>query len=121
MKSHLSLILLAVGLIAAGCDKKPTAPAPQPSTPPKQESGNPITAPLDYIGAVVKAQDVAIKKIDVASIQNNINLFNAQEGRYPKDLNELVTEKYMPKLPAVPRGMKLDYDAASGKVSVVKQ
>ena len=48
-------------------------------------------------------------------------MFNVQKGRNPKDLNELVTEKYIGEIPAAPYGMKLDYDANSGAVSVVKQ
>lgn len=44
-----------------------------------------------------------------------------EEGHYPKDLNELVELKYIPKIPAVPYGMKLVYDASSGQVKVVKQ
>ena len=48
-------------------------------------------------------------------------MFNVEHGRNPKDLNELVEEKLIPRIPDVPRGMKLDYDAAAGKVKVVKQ
>jgi hypothetical protein len=39
----------------------------------------------------------------------------------PKDLNELVTEKYMPKLPDAPAGSKIEYDAKTGTVKIVKQ
>jgi hypothetical protein len=48
-------------------------------------------------------------------------MFNVQEGRYPKDLNELAEKKYIPKIPEVPHGMKIDYDAATGSVKIVKQ
>ena len=48
-------------------------------------------------------------------------LFGAQEGRLPKDLDELVTLKYMPALPAPPVGMKIEYDAKTGDVTVVKK
>ena len=51
----------------------------------------------------------------------NIRLFNVQEGRNPKDLNELVTKQYLGALPYAPAGMKLVYDANEGKVSVVPQ
>jgi hypothetical protein len=43
------------------------------------------------------------------------------QGRNPKDLNELVEKKFYPKLPDAPMGMKLEYDATAGKVTVVKQ
>ena len=49
-------------------------------------------------------------------------MFNVQEGRLPRDLNErLVEKKLIGKIPPVPYGMKLDYDPATGKVSVVKE
>ena len=48
-------------------------------------------------------------------------MFNVEQGRNPKDLNELVEKKFIPRLPAAPTGMKLEYDATAGKVTVVKQ
>jgi hypothetical protein len=47
-------------------------------------------------------------------------LFNTQEGRLPKDLNELVPN-YVGKIPDAPYGSKIVYDADSGTVKVVKQ
>jgi hypothetical protein len=76
---------------------------------------------VDYLNAVVKAQQVATKQVDVAFINQAIQQFNVMEGRNPKDLNELVEKKYMGKIPPVPYGSKLDYDASSGQVKVVKQ
>ena len=86
----------------------------------KDPSGsNPITAPVDYIGAVTKAQKTAEKTVDVASISKAIQMFQVEEGRVPKDLNELVELKYMPKWPAAPAGQQLSYDPNTGKVKVV--
>jgi hypothetical protein len=73
------------------------------------------------MGTLLKGQEKAIKTIDVTSLNENLNLFNVQEGRYPNDLNELVTKKYLPYIPDPPAGMKLVYDAAQGKVSVAPQ
>ena len=39
----------------------------------------------------------------------------------PKTVNELVQEKFIPQIPPAPAGMKLVYDADSGKVSVAPQ
>lgn len=122
MKTHFGFVLLAAGLVVAGCDNKKTPTAPAAEAPKQLPAGeNPITAPVDYVGAAVKAEQTALKKIDTASITSAIQLFNAQEGRFPKDLDELVQQKYIPKLPALPPGMKFKYDAAKGEVSVVKQ
>ena len=85
------------------------------------EKSNPVTAPVDYIGSAVKQQQAAVKTVDVTALNQAVQLFNVQEGRYPKDLNELVDKKYIGKLPAAPVGMKISYDGTEGKASVVKE
>ncbi|MEI9961880.1 MAG: hypothetical protein WDM76_12335 [Limisphaerales bacterium] len=115
------LILAAAGLILAGCgDGGSKKTAQTTNAPAKYDSGNPITAPVDYLGAVVQAKNHAEKVIDVSYINQAIQMFNASEGRMPKTLQELVPN-YVPKLPETPPGTKLVYDAASGTVKVVKQ
>jgi hypothetical protein len=59
--------------------------------------------------------------VDLAALNQAVAMFNVDQGRFPTDLNELVDKKYMSKLPAPPRGMKLVYDAAAGKVSVAPE
>jgi len=120
-------IIVGIGLLV-GCGQKSdnpspatNAPAATPTNAPAASGGGPLTAPVDYLGALAKAQQSAVKTVDVASLNQAIQLFNTQEGRYPKDLDELVTEKYIGKLPAAPYGMKIVYDANAGQVKVVKQ
>jgi len=81
---------------------------------------NAVTAPVGYLGAVVEAQKHAEKVIDVSYINQAIQLFQASEGRLPKDLQEMVPN-YLAKIPDVPFGYKLVYDATAGTVKVVKQ
>jgi hypothetical protein len=80
---------------------------------------NPVTAPVDYLGVVGKAQKKAVKTLGAASLDQAIKIFYEQENRYPKTLDELVTNGTLPKLPAPPNGMKFDYDPASGTVKFV--
>lgn len=121
MKAFL-LVLVAVAALLAGCgDKKSGASAP--STNSTAGSTNRIgfvTAPVDYLGAVVQADKSMTKTIDVSYLNEAIQQFNVQEGHYPKDLQELVPN-YVAKLPTPPYGYKLDYDANSGTVKVVSQ
>lgn len=81
---------------------------------------NVVTAPVNYVGTVVDAQKSSEKKIDVAYLNQALQQFNVQEGRYPKTLQEL-TPNYVAKLPEPPFGYKLNYDPNSGTVTVVKQ
>jgi len=112
------LFVFTLGL--GGCGKKEGA-ANSKTTNAPVASGNPITAPVDYLGAVAKAKRLSEKTIDTASLNQTIQLFQASEGRLPKDLNELVTEKYLPRLPDAPYGMKIIYNPANGQVKVVPQ
>jgi hypothetical protein len=76
---------------------------------------------LNYVGAAVKGEQSAFKTIDTVSLNQEVQLFNAQEGRYPKTLSELVEKNYLHQLPQAPANQKIIYDAGQGKVSVVPQ
>ena len=126
MKTLFCLSLLSLFAVA-GCGKKEMPPADTSTNKAaafnnaisNNSSGNPMTAPVDYLGAVAKAQQSSLKAIDTAYINQAVQQFQAMEGHLPKDLQELVTEKYLVRLPQVPHGMKLEYEAATGKVKVV--
>src|ERR1700722_2184977 len=112
MKICSCLMLVAAAVALGGCGKEENSPPPTAAP----------AAPLSgYLGTLVKGQQTAVKTIDVTALNENVRLFNVQEGRYPKDLNELVTQHYLGALPVPPVGTKLVYDAAQGKVSVVAE
>jgi hypothetical protein len=78
-------------------------------------------APVDYLSTVAKAQQSAVKTVDTAFINHAIEMFNVEEGHLPKDLDELVAKKYLPKIPEAPFGSEIVYDAKAGTVKVVKK
>jgi hypothetical protein len=100
------LALAAVAVLAAGCGK---SSSPQPAV-----------NPADVDNPLVNAKRTADKTIDVSYINQALQLFNVQEGRYPKTLAEL-TPKYVAKIPDAPLGYKISYDAVKGEVSVVRE
>jgi hypothetical protein len=116
MNKFYGLIFLAGALVIVGCGKEQSTPPPAAPAPNASQGNHD-----GYLGTLVKGQQVAVKGIDTAALNQEVQLFNVQEGRLPKDLNELVTKQYLPKLPDAPAGMKINYDAAQGKVSVVPQ
>ena len=120
MRKSFILLILVAGLFAA-CKKSNDASSAAGNNPPANSSGNPVTAPVDYLGGVAKAKKSADATLETASITKAVQLFYVQEGRYPKDLNELVRPEYLPRMPAPPPGMKFDYDAKTGTVKVVPQ
>jgi hypothetical protein len=116
MKTYCGLMLVAAILALAGCGKEQDSPPPAGAA-----AATPANAPAGYVGALARGQQVAVKTVDVASLNEEVRLFNVQEGRNPKDLDELVTKQYIAALPHPPAGMKFVYDAAQGKVSVAPQ
>jgi hypothetical protein len=113
MKTCCGLMLVAAALVSGGCGKEQssTPPAAAPAATPAAPTGG-------YLGTLARGHQSAVKTIDVTSLNQEIELFNVQEGRNPKDLDELVTLHYLGALPNPPIGMKLVYDAAVGKVSI---
>jgi len=114
----LSLLSLVLGAFLVGCGDSSNKSTSGTNT---ATGGSLVTAPVDYLDAAAKAKQKAVKTIDTTSLDKAIQLFNVEKGRNPKDLNELVSEKYIREIPAPPYGTKIDYDANSGTVSVVKQ
>jgi hypothetical protein len=110
---------LAASLFLIGCGESSNPPTQSTNT--ATSGSSPLSAPADYLGALGKAQQTAVKTVDTTSLNQAVQLFNIEHGRNPKDLNELVEKKFIPKLPDAPAGMKLEYDATAGKVKVVKQ
>ncbi len=118
MRALFAFLITAV-FIFCGCGKKSDAESNSQQT--NFSSGNPVTAPVDYLGAVAKAKKYSEKTIDLANIKKAIKDFEVSEGRFPKDLNELVTEKYLSSIPKPPTGMRIEYDAKTGDVKIIME
>ena len=116
-----ALIPVCVGLLCltCACEKK-TAPAPG-ATNTTATGTSPLDAPGGYLQALTKGQQSAVKTVDTTSLDKAIQMFNVEQGRNPKDLNELVQKKYMPQIPTPPYGTKIVYDANAGTVKIQKE
>jgi hypothetical protein len=108
-------ISIAAAALLAGCGGKSGSGA---------QGTNSVSTATNGFGCYMKslgeAQKTADKTIDVSYINQALQLFNVQEGRYPKTLQELVPN-YVAKIPDAPLGSKIVYDPASGTVKVVQQ
>ena len=114
-----TILTVLMSLVLAGCgDSSPTSSTASTTN---ASSGSPVTAPVDYLNAVAKGKQSAEKTIDTTSLDKAIQMFGVDHGRNPKDLNELVQQKYIPRIPEAPYGTKLVYDSNSGTVTVQKQ
>ena len=115
------VLATATFLLASGCAKKEETAKAKENLLTNNSSGNPLTAPVDYLGAVNQARKTSLKVIDQTSINNAIQQFNAMEGRYPKDLNELARERYIRAVPEPPAGSRFSYNPANGEFKIVRQ
>ncbi len=81
------------------------------------EITNPITGPLE-------AFEPTKQKIAILEIQHAVNIFNALEGRYPKDYDEFM-EKVIKanniKLPELGKGFSYQYDVENHQLLVVQK
>lgn len=111
MKTPLILMILFLGL-TTGCGKKEV-------TKPEAAGANPAMAPLDYLAAQGKAKQVAIKVTSTVEINSAIQKFQAMEDRFPRDLNELVQQRYLQTVPQAPRGQMFAYNPLDGTIRVV--
>ena len=116
MKSIAALSLVLLGFVVGCGDSSSSSSSSTNSVP----STNSSVGPADYYGALAKAQQNATKTVDTTAIQKAVDMFQVDKGRYPRDLDELVKEKYLPQIPKAPYGMRIVYDANTGTVRVVK-
>lgn len=113
--TFIALVAVALGW---GCGKKQAA---KPAEDPLANSGNPLLAPVDYLGAQARGKRSAVKMVGFVEIQSAIQQFHAMEDRYPKDLNELVSQGFLVTTPAAPPGVAWFYNPQTGEIRAVKQ
>jgi len=107
------LLPMAFFVVLVGCHD---SPPPAVGTSPKPSG----TAPGDYLNNLATAQQRATKTVDTAAVNRALEAFYVQEGRFPKDLLELVELKYIPQLPKLPEGANWHYDTNTGVVMIRK-
>ena len=117
MNRWISIVLVGAAL-ASSCGKKQ---APKPAEDPLANSGNPLLAPVDYLGAQARGKRVATKTVGFVEIQAAIQQFHAMEDRYPKDFNELVNQGLLVRVPVAPPGVAWSYNPQTGDLQAVKQ
>lgn len=108
-----AFVLLA-GILSFGCGKGDSAASKQTNS---TSSGNPLTAPVDYLGAANQAQKRAGKVVSTVGLDQAIKMYQAAEGKLPPSLDALVPD-YLHSVPPPPAGMKYNYDPKTGVIKV---
>ena len=110
------MMLACLVLCLAGCGGETASKSSDSQTADKE--GNPLTAPVDYLGAVNQAKKSASKKLSLVGLQKAIQQFQASEGRLPRNLEEVVSSGHIARLPEIPKESRLVYDPRTGLVSL---
>lgn len=110
---NLSLGLLAA-LVVGGCGQSNSSTPKSTNT---SSSGNPLTAPVDYLGAANQAQKRAGKVVSTVGLDQAVKMYYATEGKYPASLEALAPD-YLQSVPPAPAGMKYNYDPKTGVIKV---
>ena len=130
--SRLNVVCLA--FLLSGCVETSQPVAQKPADPPKPaeigefdpEAGkevvklapkvsNPITGSLE----ILKAVQVQLPTLQ---IEQALNIFNANEGRFPQSHDEFMAQVIAPnniQLPALPNGLQFQYDVAGHRLVIV--
>src|SRR5258705_2597680 len=106
MRLALWLLIVGAGLFFCACSKRESGTQSATNASNTSSSGN----SADYFGAMTRAKKAADRTVGAAGVNQAIQMFQAEQGRNPTSLNELVTKKYLPSIPAPPTGMKYDYN-----------
>ena len=117
MTKSFALLFAAACFSLSGCGEKKADSSGTNTV----SSGNPLTAPADYVGALGKAQKSAQKTLGTAGMDQALKSFYADEGRYPTNLNELVSRGTIASIPNPPNGMKYDYDPKTAALKIIPQ
>jgi hypothetical protein len=72
-----------------------------------------------YGHTLAQAKKKAIVQTDFISVDRAIQAFQADKGRNPENLDELIKEKFLPRLPDLPAGKAYSYNPETGQVKVV--
>ena len=110
MKS--TLYFLVIGLLSSACSEQSEPDINENS------SGNPVTAPVDYLGAVNKGRKKATIDAGLMQVNNALNQYKATNPGPAGSLQELISEGLLTELPSLPNGMKWQYNPKTGEASV---
>lgn len=110
-------LLLALAAIVSGCGPNREEES-TPDTPESSEESASSNPEVGYLGAVANAKKSMEGTLGVSQLQDAIRAFKVERERFPQDLEEVISNGYLVKLPKAPNGMVYQYDPTTGAVTV---
>ena len=108
------LTLVVSALTFSGCGEE----KPEESSESAGTGGSVVSAPVDYLGAVANAKKSSEGKLALAQLQQAIQYYQIENGKFPESLEALLASDHLTRMPKVPYKTKFVYDSKSGKVDL---
>jgi hypothetical protein len=128
------LNVVCVGFLLSGCIETSQPVAKKPADPPKPaeigefdpEAGKEVVKLAPKVSNPISGSLEILKTVQVQlptlQIEQALNIFNANEGRFPKSHDEFMTQVIAPnniRLPVLPDGLQYQYDVAGHRLVIV--
>jgi hypothetical protein len=114
-------LLIGMSLLLVSCGSEDTQKSQTPPPTPEKPKDSIASAPADYMAEAIRAGQATKGKVEIIAIEKAITQFQADEGRYPSSLQELVEKGQLAQLPKPPVNQKFEYDSQSGAVKLVAE
>ena len=108
---YLALLPVSVLLLSMACSND--------TDPDDHGSGNPATAPVDYLGAINQGKNKAVVDAALLQVNNALGQYQATNFKPAPSLQQLIDEDLLTTLPQIPDGAQWQYDPQTGKASVL--
>jgi len=82
-------------------------------------SGNPTTAPVDYLGAINQGKNKAVIDTALLQVNNALGQYQATNLKPASSLQQLIDDGLLNALPQIPEGAQWQYDPQTGQATVV--
>jgi hypothetical protein len=102
-------VMVVAACIAAGCGRR------------DETSATRVAETNDYVAMIEQARTRSAAEAIPDELTKAVRRFQADTGRLPMDLNELVAQRYLPGVPIPPAGFTITYDPQLGNVTLQKE
>lgn len=111
MNHRLILLLFPVFLGSLACSDN--------SDPDDYGSGNPATAPVDYLGTINQGKNKAVTDAALLQVNSALAQYKASNLKPAANLQQLIDAGLLAALPELPAGAQWQYDTQNGTVTVI--
>ncbi|MSR64293.1 MAG: hypothetical protein EXS18_00745 [Verrucomicrobiae bacterium] len=121
MKRIMVSSLAVVAITLFGCSKSDQSNSSAPTQPSASTNQPDSTGQAleKYGHTMATAKRTALTRTDLITVDRAIQSFQADRGKNPESLDELIKEGFLPRLPDPPKGKTYSYNPQTTEVKIV--